>query len=87
MSGGVFGVLAPDATPPGRLFKVPARIRGLEPDATLDMGGNGDCRREAADSEGRSDRGIDRVRRSLSGRSGRGDAGIYVVVDPAEGGR
>lgn len=75
MSGGVFGVLAPDAPLPGTLFNVPARIRGLEPEAILDMDGSGECRREAADSEGRSDRGIVLVRRSLSGRSGSGDAG------------
>jgi hypothetical protein len=86
INGGVFGVLAPDATPPGTLFNVPARIRGLEPEATLEIEGSGVCRSDAADREGRRERGIVRALRSLDGGSGNGDAGGCVVAEPAEGG-
>jgi hypothetical protein len=87
INGGVFGVLAPDATPPGALSNVPARIRGLEPEATLDIEGSGVCRSDAADREGRRERGIVRALRSLDGESGNGDTGECVVAEPAEGGR
>jgi hypothetical protein len=63
-AGGVFGVLVPPE--PGTLFRVPARIRGLDPAAVEpNKAGIGDWRSEAAESEGRKERGIDFALMSL----------------------
>lgn len=60
----VGGVLEVDE--PGTLFRVPARIRGVELDAILVMDGKWCGRRDAAEREGRNDRGIVRARISLT---------------------
>jgi hypothetical protein len=80
--GGVLGVLAPDE--PRTLFNVPARIRGIEPEVTLEMDGRWCGRRDAADKDGRNDRGIVRTRISLTCTSLNDDsvAGVYVAVCP-----